>query len=142
MSIMAEVDRLIVFLSDAFKDCTAVGTTAKKVDLTLQDSPPLTDPSAVVIQNKHYQGDSQSLGTQSSRTDASQRVKHQILYIKQSLRRLTHIRVAPVKSYKSSSASYLNGSTIDKKTLESRPRLRSRYLFMGFGDAEPSGHVP
>lgn len=114
MSILAEVDRLIVFLSEAFKDFTAVGTTAKKVDTVFHDSPPPTDTSAVVIRNDHYQGDGQSLTTQTSRTDGIRRVKHQILYIKQSLHRLTHIRVVPAKSYQSSSASYQNGSTIDQ----------------------------
>ena len=115
MSVIAEVDRLIVFLSDAFKDCTAAGVACVKLDDQRQDSIPTTAPSPVVMQNHHCKDDDRSLATQSSRSVRSYRslrVMHQILFIKQALRRLTHSRQEPRKPRDRTPATYLDENLV------------------------------
>jgi molybdenum cofactor sulfurtransferase len=118
MSLMAEVDRLIVFLSDAFKDTTAVGTSGVKFDMLPQRATPTTESSPVAIQSHHCNDDDHSLVTQSSRSMHSRgslSINKQILYVKQSLRRLRHVRVVPKMAREKEPKPYLNVDPVDQR---------------------------
>jgi hypothetical protein len=116
MSVMAEVDTLIVFLSDAFKDTTAVGTSGVKFDQLPQRATPTTESCPVAIPSHHCKDDNHSLtqSSQSVQSRGSLSFKQQILYIKQSLRR-RHPRVAPNMDRDKEQTTYLNVGTVDQR---------------------------
>jgi molybdenum cofactor sulfurtransferase len=95
MSTVADVDKLIVFLSEAFRDSSAVPAHSIGLNSLKGVSPPPADSPPTAVQTHQCNDDGRSLVSRGSRSLKSRGrlvVKHRILHLKKSLHDLIHNR--------------------------------------------------